>query len=93
VPPCRLTGEEVAKHNLVIEALRALNWTEETKTFGAAWCSAITSTASQENALMLSTRSVESKGMIFSVAFTSPTKRLSIDQTKALLDNALGRQH
>jgi hypothetical protein len=88
-----MSAEAVAKRNPVIEAYRALNWTEETKTFGTTWCSVITSTASQENALMLSLCSVESKGVIFSVAFTSPTKRLSIDQTKALLDKAIGRQH
>ncbi len=29
--------------------------------------------------------------MILSVVFTSPTKKLSIDQAKALLDKAIGR--
>ena len=52
------------------------------------WCSVQTSTAAQENAISLSTCSGELKGMIVSVAVT---ERLSIDQTKALLDKVMGR--
>jgi hypothetical protein len=91
LPAGGMSAETATKQNPGMDALRAAHWTEEAKSFGKAWCSVMTPPASQKNGLIMSTCSAEVKGMILSVTFTSPTKKLTIDQTKALLDKATGR--
>ncbi len=82
---------KLIKHNPGVDALRAAHWTEEEKDFGNAYCVIMTPPASQTNQVMMSSCSTWVKGMILSVVFLSPTKKLSIGQTKALLDKAIGR--
>lgn len=90
--PAGMSAEVVTKHNPGIDALRAAHWTEEAKDFANGWCSIFTPPASQTHGLMMSTCSAEVKGTILSLVFTSPTRKLSIAQAKALLDKASGRQ-
>ena len=73
-----------------MDTLRAKHWTVEEKDFGNGWCLTLTPPAS-EKGLMLSSCTAGVKGMILTFTFTSPTKKLSIAQTKALLDQAIGR--
>lgn len=73
-----------------MDTLRAKHWTVEEKDFGKSWCLTLTPPAS-EKGLMLSSCTAGVKGMILTFTFTSPTKTLSIAQTKTLLDKAIGR--
>lgn len=87
--PARETG--LAKVNEAFDALKAQHWTEEKKVVGNATCSIMTPPPSQKDAPILSGCFGEAKGIGLSVGFMSPTKRLSIDQTKALMDKAAGQ--
>jgi len=87
--PAREAG--LAKLAEVYAALRAQHWTEEKKDFGNTTCSIMTPPPSTKDAPILSGCVAEARGMGLSVGFMSPTKKLSIDQTKALLDKAIGR--
>jgi hypothetical protein len=90
VPP----GTDVsalAKNNAGMDALRAANWKEESKDFAGARCTVMTPPASVKDPLLFSSCTSASKGWALSVVFTSPSKRLSIEQTKGLLDKAAAR--
>jgi hypothetical protein len=89
--PPGLSAQTLAKQNAGMDALRAKHYKEEAKDFGDASCSIMTPPASEKEGIIMSACSAGAKGMIVSVTFMSPTKRLSIDQTKALLDRAIGR--
>jgi hypothetical protein len=82
----------VAKHNPGIDALKEAHWAEEAKDFGNAWCSILTPPASQKEGLIMSGCYGGVKGKMLIVQFTSPTKGLSLDQTKALLDKMIEHQ-
>jgi hypothetical protein len=47
--------------------------------------------ASVKDGLAISSCTAGPKGTVLSVVFTSPTKKLTIDQTKGLLDKAAAR--
>jgi hypothetical protein len=91
--PAGTTAEAIAKHNPGTDGMRAKHWAEEAKDFPDAWCSIMTPPASDKNAPMMSTCSGEVKGLLISVAFLSPTKKLTIAEAKSLLDKARARQH
>ena len=80
----------LAKLAEVFDALKAQHWTEEKQDFANGSCSVMTPPPSQTNVPMLSGCLAEARGMALSVAFMSPTKKLSISQTRALLDKAIG---
>ncbi|HEV8487027.1 MAG TPA: hypothetical protein VGV87_26010, partial [Blastocatellia bacterium] len=82
----------LAKHNPGIEALKEAHWTEEAKDFGSVWCSILTPPASQKDGLIMSGCYAGVKGKMLIVQVTSPTKGLSLDQTKALLDKTIEHQ-
>jgi len=73
------------------DELKAKHWTEEKKDFAGGSCSAMTPPPADKDAPILSQCFAETRGKVVAVAFMSPTKKLSIDETKALLDEAIGR--
>lgn len=89
--PGPATDEDIAKmakNNAGTDALRAAHYKEEAKDFRNAWCSIMTPPASTKDGLMMSTCTGGVKGQVLSIVFTSPTKALTIDQAKVLLDKA-----
>src|SRR5262245_50026252 len=89
-----VTHEDVAmlikmsKDNVGTEELRKANYKEEAKDFKNAWCSIMTSPPSAKDGMALSTCAGGVKEQALSMTFMSPTKALTIDQAKALLDKA-----
>jgi hypothetical protein len=81
----------LAKNNAGMDALRAQKWTEESKDFGNAWCAVMSPPASVKQPMYMSACAAAPKGTVLSVTYISPTKKLSIDQTKALTDKAAAR--
>ncbi len=90
LPPGQ-SAQAIAKQNPGMDALRANHYSEESRDFGGSTCSAMTPPASAKGGINMITCTAAAKGMLVSVVFTSPTKKLSIDQTKTLLDAAVGR--
>ena len=87
-------GENVmayAKNNAGIDALRARKWKEESKDFGNAWCAVMTPPPGTKEPLMMASCTAGPKGRALSVVFTSPTRKLTIDQIKSLMDKAAAR--
>jgi hypothetical protein len=84
---------KMAKNNPGTDALRAAHYKEEAKDFPNAWCSIMTPPPSTKDGVMMSTCSAGVKGKVLSIVFMSPSKTLTIDQAKALLDKAGGRLH
>ena len=84
------SAKDFARNNPGMDALRAQHWKEESKDFGNAWCSVMSPPAGTK-AIMMSSCTAAPKGWILSVVYTSPSQKLSIDQTKALLDKAAAR--
>ena len=89
-----LTDEEIAqlikmsKANVGTADLKKANYTEVSKEFPHAWCSTLTPPASATKGMLMSSCVGGAKGHGLSITFMSPTKALTIDQTKALLDKA-----
>jgi hypothetical protein len=92
VPPGQ-NAQSLAKNNAGMDALRAKHYTEETKDFGNTTCSGMTPPASVKDGLGMFACTAVAHGKIVSVTFISPTKKLSLDQMKALLDKAVARVH
>jgi len=84
---------KMAKNNPGTDGLRAAHYKEEAKDFPNAWCSIMTPPPSTKDGVMMSTCSAAVKGKVLSIVFMSPSKTLTIDQAKALLDKAGGRLH
>jgi hypothetical protein len=82
-----------AKHNPGVDALRAAHWTEEAKDYPNAWCSIMSSPATDKEPMFLSSCTGQSKGQMVSLAFQSPKKKLTLEEAKALLDKAIARLH
>jgi hypothetical protein len=78
----------MSKSNVGTDDLRKANYKEVAKDFPHAWCSIMTPPPSKKDGLMLSTCAGGVKGQALSITFMSPTKALTIDQAKALLDKA-----
>jgi hypothetical protein len=81
----------VAKNNPGIDALRAKHYAAEDKDFGNAWCTVLTPPAGTKDGIMMSTCATVAKGTLLSITYMSPTRKLTIDQTKELLDKAVAR--
>lgn len=90
LPPGQ-SAQAIAKQNTGMDALRAKNYAVESRDFGATTCSAMTPPASEKGGINMIACTAAAKGKLVSVVFMSPTKKLSIDQTKTLLDTAVGR--
>lgn len=89
--PAGMNAASAAKHNPGTDALREKGWTEQARDFSSVWCSIFTPPASEKDGIMLSTCTAGVKGRMVTTAFTSPSRKLSIDQAKALTDRATGR--
>jgi hypothetical protein len=89
-----LTDDEIAqlikmsKHNTGTDDIRKANYKEVSKEFPHAWCSTFTPPTTDKRGLLLSTCAGGVKGQGLSITFMSPTKALTVDQVKALLDKA-----
>jgi hypothetical protein len=89
-----LTDAEIAqlinmtKNNPGTEDLKKANYKETAKDFPQAWCSTYTPPTSAKGGMPMSTCAGGAKGQGLALTFMSPSKVLTIDQTKALLDKA-----
>ena len=81
----------LAKLTQVFDELKAQHWTEERKDIANGFCAIMTPPPSQKDVPIMSSCMAEAKGMAMSVGYMSPTKKLSFDQTKSLMDKAIGR--
>ena len=94
-----VTDEDIAKlitmskNNVGTDDLRKANYKEVAKDFPHAWCSTFTPPSSAKDGLPMSTCAGGAKSQALSITFMSPTKVLTNDQAKALLDKAVGRLH
>jgi|SRR5450432_2028442 len=94
-----VTDEDIAKlitmskNNVGTDALRKANYKEVAKDFPHAWCSTFTPPASVKGGLPMSACAGGAKSQALSITFMSPTKVLTNDQAKALLDKAVGHLH
>ncbi|HEY7637002.1 MAG TPA: hypothetical protein VH763_15740 [Gemmatimonadales bacterium] len=90
--PPNMSAADAARQNPGIDALRKAHYKEESRAFSDAWCSILTPPAGEKQGTILSSCAGGVKGKILSVAFTSPTKALTIAQAKTLLDKAAARR-
>ena len=94
-----VTDEDIAKlitmskNNVGTDDLRKANYKEVAKDFPHAWCSTFTPPASAKDGLPMSTCVGGVKSQALSITFMSPTKVLTNDQAKALLDKAARHLH
>ena len=86
-------ARSLAKNNAGMDALRAQHYTEEAKDFGNTTCSGMTPPASVKDGVGMFACSAVAHGKIVSVTFISPSKKLSLDQMRVLLDKAVARLH
>jgi hypothetical protein len=84
-------AKALAKNNAGMDALRAQKWTEESKDYGNAWCTVMSPPPSVKEPMYMSACTASPKGTLLSVTYLSPTKKLPLEQTKALLDKAAAR--
>jgi hypothetical protein len=89
--PPGMSAQTAARQNPGIDALRSAKYKEESREFSDGYCSIMTPPASQKQGSIMSSCAGGVKGQILSVAFTSPTKALTIPQAKSLLDKANSR--
>jgi hypothetical protein len=78
----------MSKDNVGTNAIRKAGYKEVSKDYPLAWCSTFTPSASAKDGMPMSTCAGGVKGQALSITFMSPTKSLTIDQAKALLDKA-----
>ena len=90
IPP-GMDVKAVAKNNVGMDALRAQHYTAEEKDFGNAFCSVMTPPAGKKDGMMLSSCASGAKGTLLSLSYMSQIKKLTLEQTKALLDKAVAR--
>ena len=94
-----LTDAEIAqlikmtKDNPGTNDLKKANYKETAKDFPQAWCSIYTPPAGAKDGMPMSTCAGGAKGQGLTLTFMSPSKTLTIDQTKALLDKAASHVH
>jgi hypothetical protein len=84
---------KMSKSNVGTDGLRKANYKEVAKDFPHAWCSTFTPPAAAKDGMPLSTCAGGVKGQALTITFMSPTKALTIDQAKALLDKAAAHVH
>lgn len=83
----------MTKDNPGTNHLKKANYKETAKDFPQAWCSTYTPPAGAKDGMPMSTCVGGAKGHGLSLTFMSPSKTLTIDQTKALLDKATSHVH
>jgi hypothetical protein len=83
----------IAKLEEVYAQLRAQQWAEEKKSFPDDNCVIMTPPAGKKDAPIMSGCVAESKGMVMSSVFMSPTQKLSMEKTRALMDKAVSHMH
>jgi hypothetical protein len=90
--PPGMSAATIAKQNAGMNALRQAKYTEESRQVGDMYCSIMTPPPSQKDGVIMSTCTAAVKGTILSFAYISPTKKIAIEQAKALMDKAVSRQ-
>ena len=94
-----LTDAEIAqlikmtKDNPGTNDLKKANYKETAKDFPQASCSTYTPPAGAKDGMPMSVCAGGAKGQGLTLTFMSPSKTLTIDQTKALLDKAASHLH
>ena len=89
-----LTDEEigqlltVSRNSMGIDNMKSANYREISKEFPNAWCSTFSPPASDKLGRLLSACTGVVKRHGLSIAFGSPSKLLTVDQAKILLDKA-----
>lgn len=84
---------KMTKDNPGTNDLKKANYKETVKDFPQAWCSTYTPPAGAKDGMPMSTCAGGAKGQGLTLVYMSPTKPLTIDQTKALLDRAASHVH
>ena len=94
-----LTDDEIAqlikmtKDNPGTADLKKANYKETSKDFPQASCSAYTPPSGAKDGMPMSACAGGAKGQGLTLTFMSPSKTLTIDQTKSLLDKAASHVH
>ena len=89
--PPGTTGAAITKKNAGMDALKGAKYTFVEKDYPNAYCSIASPPASQKDGVYLSSCG-GGTGTVVSVAYMSATKKLTLEQVKALFDKALSRQ-
>jgi len=89
--PTGMDVKAVVRNNPGIDALRAQRYTAEDKDFGNTSCTVLTPPAGAKDGMMMSSCSTAAKGTLLSIVHMSPTRKLTMDQTKKLFDKAVAR--
>jgi hypothetical protein len=89
--PPGMSAQAAAKQNPKLDALRTARYKEEGRDLSDGYCAVMTPPASDKQGTIMSSCAGGVKGQLLSVAFTSPTKALTIAQVRSLLDNAVAR--
>jgi len=84
-------AKTLSRQNVGMDALRKQQYTEESKDFGDIACSGMSPPASAAQGLSMSYCGTIVSGKFVSVTSMGPSKRLPLDQVKALLDKAIRR--
>ena len=93
VPPGANLKEGLAKLDEVYAKLRAKKWTEERKQYPDGFCSIMTPPPTEKRAPMMAGCVTRSKGLVVSSGYMSPTNKLSMEQTRTLLDRTVSHMH
>lgn len=89
--PPGMSAQAAAKRNPKLDALRSARYKEESREFSDGYCAIMTPPASDKQGTIMSSCAGGVKGQLLSVAFTSPTRALTIAQAKSLLEKANSR--
>ena len=92
VLPPGTSAPAIAKKNPGMDALRKAKYTAVEKDYDNAYCSVMSPPASAKGGVVMTSCTAGAKGKIVSLVYISPTQKLALDQTKALLDKAISRQ-
>jgi hypothetical protein len=84
-------AKTLSRQNVGMDALRKQHYTEESKDFGDISCSGMSPPASAAQGLGMSYCGAIVSGKFLSVTSMGPSKRLTLDQVKSLLDKAIRR--
>lgn len=91
--PAGATIQQLMAANAGMDALRAQQYTEEKKEFPNMICYSVAPPSTLKDGMYMSSCGTIVKGTVVSIVLMSPSKKLSMDQTKTLLDKAVARQH
>ncbi|HEY8257351.1 MAG TPA: hypothetical protein VIG08_06815 [Gemmatimonadales bacterium] len=90
-PATRKAGME--KLDEVYAKLRARKWTQEEQKYPHGRCTTMTPPATEKSAPILSGCIADVHGMLVSSSYMSPTKKLPMDKSKALVDKIASHMH